>query len=45
MTTLSTSAGTVACDSRGSGAPVVLLPSGGRVNDAQYNPPTTKEQQ
>jgi pimeloyl-ACP methyl ester carboxylesterase len=29
MTTLSTSAGTVAYDSRGSGDPVVLLPSGG----------------
>jgi pimeloyl-ACP methyl ester carboxylesterase len=29
MTTLSTSAGTVAYDSRGSGHPVVLLPSGG----------------
>jgi len=29
MTTLSTSAGTVAYDSRGSGEPVVLLPSGG----------------
>jgi hypothetical protein len=27
MTTLSTSAGTVAYDSRGSGDPVVLLPS------------------
>jgi hypothetical protein len=39
MTTLSTSEGTVAYDSRGSGDPVVLLPSGG-----QYNPSTTKEQ-
>ena len=29
MTTLSTSAGTVAYDSRGSGGPIVLLPSGG----------------
>jgi pimeloyl-ACP methyl ester carboxylesterase len=29
MTTLSTSAGTVAYDSRGSGDPIVLLPSGG----------------
>jgi pimeloyl-ACP methyl ester carboxylesterase len=29
MSTLSTSAGTVAYDSRGSGDPVVLLPSGG----------------
>lgn len=29
MTTLSTSAGTVACDCRGSGDPIVLLPSGG----------------
>jgi pimeloyl-ACP methyl ester carboxylesterase len=29
MTTLSTSAGTVAYDSHGSGAPIVLLPSGG----------------
>jgi hypothetical protein len=37
MTTLSTSAGTVAYDSRGSGDPVVT--------DAQYHPATTKEQQ
>jgi len=41
MTTLSTSAGTAAYDSRGSGDPVVPLPSG----DARYNPPVTKEQQ